>query len=70
MYQIINKIGIVISAIGTIITLIIVFSIKISNIGTWEYYAGETSQERAKKDRKIVAIGIILIIIGTILQII
>ena len=68
MNKLLNSVGIVLSIVGTIITLWTLLTTKNSEAGTW----GELAERHEKfpKEKKKVKIGIVVIAIGGILQII
>lgn len=67
MNKYINIIGLILVMIGTIFSLWSVLGTKSANIQTAKFQ--DNQQEYFKKDKKKVIIGIMLIILGTILQI-
>ena len=68
MKGIINSVGIILSIIGTIMTLWTIFITKIEKVATW----GDPDEikENFLKEKKRVIIGSGLIIVGGLLQII
>lgn len=68
MSKIISAVGIVLVLFGTILSLWSILGTKTKNIGTANYY--DNQQDNFKKDKIKVLIGIILISLGSLLQII
>lgn len=66
--MILNVFGIILTTIGTILSLWIVLVTKTSFVGT----AADLDSKNAqfKKEKRLVVFGVILIIIGAVLQII
>ena len=68
MDKILNVIGIILVMIGTVFSLWSILSTKEKYYGTCEWFSNLSDD--FKKDKKKVIIGIILIVMGSILQII
>ena len=68
MNKLLNSVGIVLSIVGTIITLWTLLTTKNSEAGTWGEHAGR--HEKFPKEKKKVKIGIAVITIGGVLQIV
>ena len=61
-------IGIIMCTIGTVLSLWTILTTKIKRVGTWEQLGN--AQESFKKEKTLVVIGCLFIIMGSILQII
>ena len=68
MEKIINVIGIVIVAAGSVLSLWIIITTKTSFVGTCADW--DSKHEQFKKEKLLVIMGCILIVSGSILQII
>lgn len=64
----INIGGIVLTSIGSVISLWSIMTTKTSFVGTCEYQ--RTEPERFSKEKKLVIIGCIFIILGAVMQIV
>lgn len=67
MDKVVNVTGIILVAIGSVLSLLTIITTKISFVGTCADL--DSKQEQFKKEKVLVIIGCILIIFGSALQV-
>jgi len=67
MGKVLALIGIIAVAIGTILSLWTVLTTNLKSIGTWGYLE-EGMRNDYKKQKRLVIIGIVIILLGSLLQ--
>lgn len=67
MDKVINVIGIILVAIGSVLSLFTIITTKTSFVGTCADWSSK--QEQFKKEKILVIIGCVLIVIGSVFQV-
>lgn len=67
MDKIINIVGIILVAVGSVLSLWTIITTKTSFVGTCDDW--DSKQEQFKKEKVLVFIGCVLIVVGSVLQI-